>query len=74
MANAIELITKQLPLLDQAVKLGMRTSCLETNSAFVRETADALANEIGADVVQVIGSKIVLYRENKENKQIYLVK
>lgn len=41
MANAIELITKQLPLLDQAVKLGMRTSCLETNSAFVRETADA---------------------------------
>ncbi len=47
---------------------------LETSPVTSREAADAVAEKIGADVVQVIGSKIVLYRESKDNKTIYLVK
>jgi RNA-binding protein len=34
--------------------------------------AEALAEACGAEVVQVIGSKIVLYRESRENKKIVL--
>ncbi len=47
---------------------------LETSPTSSRESADFIAEKLCADVVQVIGSRIVLYRENKENKQIYLVK
>lgn len=36
--------------------------------------AATLAEETGAEVVQVIGSKIVLYRESRENKKIVLPK
>jgi len=38
----------------------------------VREAADELASAIGAEVVQVIGNKFVLYRESKEKPQIQL--
>lgn len=34
--------------------------------------AETLAEKCGAEVVQVIGSKIVLYRESRENKKIIL--
>ncbi len=34
--------------------------------------AATLAEACGAEVVQVIGSKIVLYRESRENKKIIL--
>lgn len=47
---------------------------LETCPTNSRETADMLADAVGADVVQVIGSKFILYRESKNNKQIVLVK
>ena len=47
---------------------------LETSPVTTREAADGIAAQIGADVVQVIGTKIVLYRESKDNKTIYLVK
>ncbi len=47
---------------------------LETSPTTSRESADMLAEKVNADVVQVIGSKIVLYRENKKDKKIYLVK
>lgn len=39
-----------------------------------REAADTIAAEIGADVVQVIGSKFILYRKNKKDPKIKLVK
>ena len=45
---------------------------LETSSFSSRAAADFLAQKTGADVVQVIGSKFILYRENKENKKIFL--
>ncbi len=47
---------------------------LETCPTNVRETADALANETESDVVQVIGSRFILYKESKNNKTIKLVK
>lgn len=39
-----------------------------------REAADTISEAIGADVVQVIGSKFVLYRRNKKDPKIKLVK
>ena len=37
-----------------------------------KEAAELIANEVGADVVQVIGSRFVLYRESVDNKKIDL--
>lgn len=43
------------------------------NSDFTsREAADTISEAIGADVVAVIGTKFVLYKESKENKRIEL--
>ena len=47
---------------------------LETCPTSVRETADTLAALTKSDVVQVIGSKFILYRESKKKKTIKLVK
>ncbi len=47
---------------------------LETAPVSSREAADDTAQKVGADVVQVIGTRFILYRESKDNKQIYLVK
>ena len=47
---------------------------LETSPETSREAADNVAEAVKADVVQVIGSRFVLYRESKDNKQIRLRK
>lgn len=47
---------------------------LETCPTSVRETADSLASSVGADVVQVIGTRFILYKESRNNKTIKLVK
>ena len=47
---------------------------LETCELSVREVADAIAQEISADVVQVIGTKFVLYRKNEDEPVIVLPK
>lgn len=47
---------------------------LETAPLSSREAANETAEKVGADVVQVIGTRFILYRESKDNKQIYLVK
>ena len=47
---------------------------LETCELSVREAAEAIANEINADVVQVIGTKFVLYRKNEDEPVIVLPK
>ena len=85
MANKMETILQigKTGITDQTVKqvddaliarelIKIRT--LETSPTSSRESADLIAEKTGADVVQVIGSRIVLYRESKDNKQIYLVK
>lgn len=47
---------------------------LENCEFSAREAADTIAEKLGADVVQVIGSKFVLYRRNKKDPKIKLVK
>lgn len=47
---------------------------LETCPLTSREAADELAMAVKCDVVQVIGSRFILYRESKDNKTIKLVK
>ncbi len=47
---------------------------LETSPVSSREAADTVAAQVGADVVQVIGSRFILYRESRDNKTIKLVK
>ncbi|MBQ8058150.1 MAG: ribosome assembly RNA-binding protein YhbY [Ruminococcus sp.] len=45
---------------------------LETCELSVREVADTIAAEINAEVVQVIGTKFVLYRKNEDEPVIVL--
>ncbi len=56
----------------ELIKLRVLESAPETS----REAADLVAEAVGADVVQVIGSRFILYRpaSEKENRRIVLVK
>ena len=47
---------------------------LETSPVTSREAANNIAGATGADVVQVIGHRFVLYKESAQNKTIILVK
>lgn len=47
---------------------------LEASPVSSREAADEIAEKTHSDVVQVIGTRFVLYRESRDNKQIRLVK
>jgi len=60
--------TDELLELKELVKLRV----LETAPLTSREAADSIAAELNADVVQVIGSRFILYRESVEHKQIKL--
>ena len=50
----------------------IKLSVLENCEYTPKETANELAEAIGADVVGVIGRKIILYRESLEHKRIEL--
>ena len=52
----------------------IKLRCLEYSPVTSREAANEIAEAVGADVVQVIGTRFVLYRESRDNKQIVLVK
>lgn len=52
----------------ELVKLAVLKNCFEDPNAM----AAALADRTGSQVVQVIGKKIVLYKENKDHKKIEL--
>ena len=52
----------------------IKIKVLENAPVNAREVAQELAEKTGADVVQVIGWKFILYRESKEHKEIKLVK
>ena len=71
--GVVETLLKQVEDALTAREL-IKMRVLETSPESVRETADKIAELTGSDVVQVIGSKIVLYRENKKDKKIFLVK
>lgn len=47
---------------------------LENSDLTSRQAADMLSKEVSSDVVQVIGSKFVLYRPNPDEPQIVLPK
>lgn len=47
---------------------------LETSDINSRETAEILAKETNSEVVQVIGTKFVLYRRNNDEPKIILPK
>lgn len=52
----------------ELIKLGV----LENSGEAARDVADALAEATHADVVAVLGRKVVLYRESEKNKKIEL--
>ena len=47
---------------------------LENSMLTAREACDALSEACGAEQVQVIGTKFVLYKQNKKDPKIILVK
>ena len=60
--------------LDKAIEKRelIKLTALETSPESSREAADKISEAVGADVVQVIGRKFVLYRKSKENQKIFL--
>ncbi len=52
----------------ELVKIAVLKNCLEDPN----QIAEALAARTGSQLVQVIGKKIVLYKESKNNKKIEL--
>jgi RNA-binding protein len=52
----------------------IKVNVLKNSMTETREVAHEVAEQVTADVVLVIGSKFVLYRESKENKKISLPK
>ena len=54
----------------ELIKMRVLETCPESS----RTAADTIAARVGADVVQVIGYRFILYRESKNNKTIKLVK
>ncbi|MDO4482203.1 MAG: ribosome assembly RNA-binding protein YhbY [Bacillota bacterium] len=52
----------------ELVKVKLQEGCMMD----AKEAANMVAEATGAEFVQAIGRKFVLYRESKENKQIVL--
>ncbi len=50
----------------------IKVKTLDNSDYSSKEAANEIAEKTGADVVTVIGSKFVLYKESKENKKIEL--
>ena len=50
----------------------IKIKILENSGYTAREAADEIAPMIGADVVCVVGTKIVLYRESEKKPKIIL--
>ena len=85
MANGIETIfqvgkggisPQLIKQVDEALEARelIQLRCLESSPLNSREAADSIAKETSADVVQVIGTRFILYRESVNNKTIVLVK
>ena len=50
----------------------IKATVLKTALVDAKSVAAEIAEALDANVVQVIGSKVVLYKESKENKKIIL--
>ena len=66
-----EEICRQLDAALEAREL-VKARVLPNSDYSPKEAANEIAEAIGADVVGVIGSKFILYKESKENKKIEL--
>ena len=72
-AGLTENIKKELEIgfeTREIVKVKIQEGCLLDP----KETANELAEELGAEFVQAIGRKFTLYRESKDNKVIEIPK
>ncbi len=54
----------------ELIKINVLKNCMDDPKTM----AQTLAERTGSELVQVIGKKIVLYKENKDNKKIILPK
>lgn len=54
----------------ELIKIGVLKNCADDP----KELAELIAERSGAQVVQVIGKKIILYKESRDNKKIMLPK
>ncbi len=54
----------------ELIKIAVLKNCMDDP----KEIAQVIADRAGAEVVQVIGKKIVLYKPNKDNPKILLPK
>lgn len=54
----------------ELIKIGVLKNCMDDP----KELASLIAERSGAQVVQVIGKKIVLYKESRNHKKIILPK
>ena len=52
----------------------IKITVLETAFLTPRDASEIICEEIGAEGVQCIGNKLVIYRESKDNKTIKLPK
>lgn len=50
----------------------IKIKVLENAPSFVKEVAQEIATKTSSDVVQVIGTKFVLYKKNKKDPKITL--
>lgn len=50
----------------------VKGTVLKNSELEVRAACEEIAQRLGAEIVQVIGSRFVLYRESRENKVIQL--
>ncbi|NLD19400.1 MAG: ribosome assembly RNA-binding protein YhbY [Clostridiales bacterium] len=71
-SDVTENIVKEIDVLLEAREL-IKVKIQDTSLLDPKETANELAELLGAEFVQAIGRKFVLYRESKENKKIELL-
>ena len=50
----------------------IKVHILENSLLDIRPTADEVAKKLGADTVQCIGSKFVLYRKSNDNQKYFI--
>ena len=50
----------------------IKLSVLENSGEEARDVAEELAEAVGAEVVGVVGKKVILYRESEKKKRIEL--
>ena len=69
-----EISDEQITMVDQMLEKRELIKCtvLETSPYFAGEAAQILAEATGAEVVQTIGRKFVLYRRRKKDPTITL--